>query len=161
MLNKLKPNFIFNNIFEIKPEIFVNNNIKAVIFDIDDTLVANDIKEPTKEVIEYFDALKEKDIKISLISNGKKERVELFNKNLKFHATYKALKPKKGPIKKALEYFKTKPENTALVGDQLFTDIYGGNRMGLTTFLVTPIKSDETKFIVFKRKLENMVLNRK
>ena len=80
MLNKLKPNFIFNNIFEIKPEIFVNNNIKAVIFDIDDTLVANDIKEPTKEVIEYFDALKEKDIKISLISNGKKERVELFNK---------------------------------------------------------------------------------
>ncbi len=158
MFKKLKPNFVFNNIFEIKPEIFVNNNIKAVIFDIDDTLVANDVKEPTKEVVEYFDALKEKGIKISLISNGKKERVELFNKKLGFYATHKALKPRKGPIKKALLYFGTKPENTALVGDQLFTDIYGGNRMGLTTFLVTPIKNDETKFIVFKRKLEKMVL---
>ena len=158
MLKKLKPNFIYNNIFEIKPEIFISKNIKAVIFDIDDTLVANDVKEPTYEVIKYFDKLQEKGIKISIISNGKKERVELFNKKLGFYATYRALKPRKGPIKKALSYFGTKAENTALVGDQLFTDIYGGNRMGLTTFLVTPIKNDETKFIVFKRKLEKMVL---
>lgn len=158
MLKKFSPNFIFNNIYEIKPDFFVNNNIGAVIFDIDDTLVANDIKEPTKELIEYFDALKEKGIKISLISNGRKERVELFNKNLNFHASYKALKPRKKPIKTALKKFGTKAENTALVGDQIFTDIYGGNRMGLKTILVTPIKNDETKFIVFKRKLEKLVL---
>lgn len=161
MLKKLKPDFIYNNIFEIEPEVFIKNNINAIIFDIDDTLVANDIKEPTDDVIKYFDMLKEKGIKISLISNGKKERVELFNKKLGFYATYRALKPRKGPIKKALSNMETKAENAALVGDQLFTDIYGGNRMGLTTFLVTPIKNDETKFIVFKRKLENFVLNRK
>lgn len=158
MFEKLKPNFIFNNIYEIKPDFFVNNNIKAVIFDIDDTLVSNDTPEPTKQLLSYFDALKENGIKISLISNGRKERVELFNKNLNFHASYKSLKPRKKPIKKALKHFGTDAKHTALVGDQIFTDIYGGNRMGLTTFLVNPIKSDETKFIVFKRKFEKMVL---
>ena len=59
MLKKLKPDFIYNNIFEIEPEVFIKNNINAIIFDIDDTLVANDIKEPTDDVIKYFDMLKE------------------------------------------------------------------------------------------------------
>lgn len=158
MIEKFKPDYIFNNIFEIKPDFFVNNNLKAVIFDIDDTLVANDVKVPTPELFEYFDALKKSEIKISLISNGRRERVELFNKELGFFASYKALKPRKRPIKNALSYFGVPPKNTALVGDQLFTDIYGGNRMGLTTILVTPIKPDETNFIKFKRKLEKLVL---
>ena len=64
MIEKFKPNYIYKNIFEIKPDFFVNNNLKAVIFDIDDTLVANDVKVPTPELFEYFDALKKSGIKI-------------------------------------------------------------------------------------------------
>ncbi len=161
MKKRFIPDFTFNNIFEIKPDFFVNNNIKAVIFDIDDTLVANDVKKPTKELCGYFSHLTENGIKISLISNGKKERVELFNKELGFYAQHKALKPRKKPLKKVLLHFETKPCETALVGDQLFTDIYGGNRMGFKTILVTPIKPDETNFIKFKRKLENLVLGKR
>ena len=55
------------------------------------------------------------------------------------------------------EHGVTKDE-TALIGDQIFTDIWGGRRAGVTTFLVQPIKEVDTLFFKFKRYYEKKVI---
>ncbi len=158
MGKRFLPDRIFRSIYEIPPGEFVKNGIQAVIFDIDDTLVANDVKTPPQALLDYFETLRAAGISYALISNGRKERVQLFNRDLGVFAAHRAFKPRKKPLVRAMRAMGSHKKNTALVGDQLFTDIYGGNRAGLYTILVTPIKPDETRFIKLKRKLETRIL---
>lgn len=158
MFEKLKPDMIIDSIKELSVEMLVEHGIKGVIFDIDNTLVKACDKEPTLEVLELFDKLKGYGISYSIVSNNSFERVDTFSKNLGVYYRHKALKPRRKYLKKAMDYMGTTPHTTALVGDQLFTDIYGGNRMGFLTIFTLPLGESETKFVEFKRKLENKIL---
>ena len=53
-----------------------------------------------------------------------------------------------------------KAEETAVIGDQLFTDIYGGNKLNMFTILVKPIATKEFIFVRMKRLAEKFVLAR-
>lgn len=158
MFERLKPDMIINSIREFPLEKLVKMGIKGIVFDIDNTLVKASDKEPTLEVLELFDKLKGYGISYSIVSNNSIERVERFSKNLGVYYRHKALKPRRKYLRQAMDYMGTTPETTALVGDQLFTDIYGGNRMGFLTVFTLPLGESETKFVEFKRKLEKMLL---
>lgn len=158
MFDKLKPDMIINSIHEFPLENLVEKGIKGIIFDIDNTLVKASDKEPTLYVLELFDKLKGYGISYAIVSNNNIERVERFSKNLGVYYRHKALKPRRKYLKQAMDYMGTTTETTALVGDQLFTDIYGGNRMGFLTVLTLPLGESETKFVEFKRKIENKIL---
>jgi len=71
---------------------------------------------------------------------------------------YDSGKPLLFGIKRAMRQLGANKKNTALIGDQVFTDVYAGNRAGLLTFMVEPIEAKETPFFGIKRKLEKVVL---
>ena len=130
---------------------------RGIIFDIDNTLESHRVPEPCENVSRFLSHVAEAGFSVCLISNGKKERVERFNSKLHLPAIGHAGKPGKKNLRRALSLLNTTASETALVGDQIFTDVYGGNRMGFYTILVNPIEEIENKFFYIKRFLERII----
>ena len=134
-----------------------NNGYRAVIFDVDNTLVPHG--EPADERAEaLFAHLKELGYSCMLLSNNKEPRVKMFNDKVQVNYIFKANKPLPGNYKKAMEIMGSTVENTLFVGDQIFTDVMGGNLAGIRTILVKPIHPKEEIQIVLKRIPEKIIL---
>jgi HAD superfamily phosphatase (TIGR01668 family) len=69
------------------------------------------------------------------------------------------VKPRRRAFRRALHIMELTSQETAVIGDQIFTDVLGGNRLGLYTILVTPISEKEFIWTRLMRKLERFVLN--
>ncbi|SHI92157.1 YqeG family HAD IIIA-type phosphatase [Lutispora thermophila] len=160
MKKLLKPNLYYESIFYIDNNKLKEKGIEGIIIDLDNTLAAWDVKEADAKVINFINDLKQKGFKICIISNNTKARVDKFNEILGLPAIHKAGKPKLSPYIKAMKLLKTHRQNTAVIGDQLFTDVLGGNRLGLFTILVTPISEKEFIWTRMVRKLERIVLKK-
>lgn len=158
MLRRLYPNTMIDSVYQLPIESLKKAGIKGVIFDIDNTLVPYDVPEPTEEVIRFIKMLQEESFKVVLLSNNTEDRVIKFNEKLKVMTVHKAQKPLKKNFMRALELIACKKEEAIIVGDQLFTDVYGGNRMGIQTFLVNPISDKDEWQVKLKRHLEKIVL---
>ncbi len=154
------PDLYVKTVYDIDLFSLKEKGIKAFIFDIDNTLVTYDDPVPTELVMEYFKKLKEMGFKVYLVSNNNLERVKLFAEYAKLPYFARALKPRKKYLKIALTDMDVKPEETALVGDQLFTDVWAGTRMNMYAILVDPISDKEDSFVHFKRKIEKWIFNR-
>lgn len=158
MLKRLYPTKMLNSVYELPIEELKSQGIKGIIFDIDNTLVPYDVPEPTDKILALFEALQKEGFKLTLVSNNAADRVIKFNEKLKVLALHKAQKPLKKNFKKALEMMACKEEEAVIVGDQIFTDVYGGNRAGLRTYLVSPISDKDEWQVRMKRKLEKVVI---
>ncbi len=156
----LVPDEYHDDIYCIDLDRLRDAGIRAVLLDIDNTLVTYDDPEPTERVLRWFDELKKRDIQIALISNNNRERVELFNSRLGFHAYSKSGKPSVRCYNDALTKMNAGREECAVIGDQVFTDVWSGRRIGAYTVLVKPIKDKTSLFFRFKRALEKPVLKR-
>ena len=157
MFNNLLPDLIINNIFEIDIEFLEKHSIKLLLVDIDNTLVPHG-KQSTPKVEKWITGLQEKGYQICLISNNNKKRVDLFNNEINIPAFHKSKKPMLGVYDRAINQFNIEKKNIAAVGDQLFSDIWGGNRVGMLTILVNPINKHEPLQIRCKRVLEKFIL---
>jgi len=160
MNNLLIPDMYVNSIFDIDLVELMEKGYKNLIIDIDNTLVAWDKKTAPRSVINWFDKLKEMGFNFCLVSNNTEDRVVKFTENIKIQAFHKARKPFKLAFIKAMDYMKSDVTNTAVIGDQIFTDVLGGNRVGLYTILVVPIESKEFWWTKIMRKLERLVLRK-
>ncbi len=159
MKRALKPDLFLKSVHELDTALLSEKGISAIIIDIDNTLVPWDTKEPDEKVSQLVYSLLQKGFRICILSNNSKKRVEEFNKGLKLPAIYKAVKPSRNAFRRAMKLMDASPENTAVIGDQLFTDILGGNRMGLYTVLVSPISNKEFLWTMLVRRVEKLVLN--
>ena len=130
---------------------------RGVIFDIDNTLVPHGAPAD-KRAKKLFAELKELGFEACLLSNNKEARVKMFNDDVQVNYIYDAHKPSIKNYQKAMELMGTDLSNTLFVGDQLFTDVWGAKRTGIRNILVKPIHPKEEIQIVFKRKLEKIVL---
>lgn len=156
----LYPNAHFNNVREITINFLQNNKINALILDVDNTLIDYDKNLP-QETIEWAKNLKSNNIKLYILSNtNKKEKVRTVAEKLETEYIYFAKKPLKRGFKKVQEKLQEKSENIAVVGDQIFTDIVGGNRCKMFTILVEPIAEKDIWITMLKRPLENAIKNR-
>ena len=160
MKNRFIPDMYLNTVHELDTDILKARGIKAIIVDIDNTLVSWDTKVPDEKVTELVCKLVAEGFKICILSNNTKKRVEEFNKSLKLPAIYKAVKPSKMAFRRAIKLMNSAVDDTAVIGDQLFTDVLGGNRLGLFTVLVSPISDKEFIWTRFVRLLEKSVLKR-
>ncbi len=157
MFKNYYPDIYIKSVYDIDREALLNKGIKALLFDIDNTLVPMYQKDADEKITKYIEESK-KLFKVAIVSNAAKKRVDRFNKDIKMYAVHRAGKPNKRQLLLVAEYLGAKPEETALVGDQLFTDIAAGNSAGMTTILVSPIDKREAIHIRFKRILEKLVL---
>lgn len=156
----LTPDLFVDSIFELNLERLKEKGIKGLIIDIDNTLVAWDIKFASEDTKAWLLKLKQEGFEVCLVSNNTEDRVVTFNEELKLPAIHRATKPRRGAFKKAMGLMGTNLKNTAVIGDQIFTDVLGGNRMGIFTILVVPIESKEYWWTTFVRKIERRVLKR-
>ena len=156
----LTPNYYYNSIYEVDLALLKRNDIKGLIIDIDNTLVGWDTPLPTAEVKQWLDKLKENGFAVCLVSNNNKKRVMHFSKELNIPFIYQAKKPTKKNFLAAMKILETTNPKTAVIGDQIFTDILGGNRLKLTTILIKPIKSKEFWWTNFVRKIERRVIKK-
>lgn len=158
MLKLLTPDLHIESVFKLNLEKLKKNNIEGLIIDIDNTLVSWDIKYITERAKQWLLDLEKEGFKVCLVSNNTKDRVVIFNEELKLPAIHRALKPRMGAFKKAMKILGTTAENTAVIGDQIFTDVLGGNRIGLFTVLVVPIVGKEFWWTTLVRKIERHIL---
>lgn len=154
------PNAYFNKVEEITIEFLQRNKIKALILDIDNTLIDyNHVM--TESVEKWARDLKGQGVKLYIVSNtSKKKKVKKVAGKLDIPYVFFAKKPLKIGFKKAQKYLKENSENIAVVGDQIFTDVIGANRMHLFSILVKPIAEKDIFITKIKRPLENFVIKK-
>jgi len=160
MLEIFYPDMFVDSVQDIDLEILHKKRIMGLILDIDNTLVPDHVKEADQKVVEWVEKLKKEGFKVCIVSNASRKRVIKFNERLKLFAIHRARKPVSGAFKKAVRLMNLEAKQIAMVGDQIFTDIYGGNRAGMFSILVKPIHQKEFFFVWMKRLPEKLVLAR-
>ncbi|MFD2759488.1 YqeG family HAD IIIA-type phosphatase [Lentibacillus juripiscarius] len=159
MFKLFLPNQHVKSVFDIHPADLQQKGIKGIITDLDNTLVAWDVKDATPEIMEWFRIMNEHNIKVTIISNNKMERVKLFSEPLDTPFVFSARKPLSHAFKRAAKEMKLKKEEIVVVGDQILTDILGGNMAGFYTILVVPIVQTDGKVTRINRKIERRILS--
>lgn len=157
----LIPDYYYDDIKNIDLNKLLKNGIKYLIIDLDNTLVAWDCPLPTEDVKSWFLKIDDLGMKVCLTSNNNQERVQKFADDIGLEFIYKAKKPLKRGFMKAMNILGVSDKaEVACIGDQLFTDVLGGNRMKITTILVDPIAQKEFAWTMFVRKIETIFRNK-
>ena len=157
MLERLYPGIMETSTYQIDFEALYREGYRGLIFDIDNTLVPHGAPADDR-AIALFDRLKSIGFSCCLLSNNQLPRVKSFNDRVNVFFIENAHKPSTKNYRKAMEIMHTDEKTTIFIGDQLFTDVYGANRAGIRTILVSPIHPKEEIQIVLKRYLEKIVL---
>ena len=153
----LYPKAYFERVEQITIDFLQKNHIKALILDVDNTLIDYN-RNLSERVIKWAKELKEKGIKIYILSNtNHKEKVEEVANALQVQYKNLAKKPFKSGFLKVKKLLEEKSENIGVVGDQIFTDVVGGNRCKMFTILVDPIDKKDFWYTAWKRPLENKI----
>ncbi len=158
MLEFLYPKEYLSSVLEITPEKLKKLGINTIIFDIDNTLVPYWIKVPTPELEKYFITLRESGITPAVLSNSREERSKVFCAGLEIPYVYRAGKPGVGGMDRLLEKLGRKPEECAIAGDQIFTDVWVGNRSGVYSFLIKQVDPKDELITAPKRPLERLIV---
>lgn len=158
MLKLLRPSLLVRSVADINITTLYDMGIRVIFLDIDNTIAGHgkpDI-EPWASV--FIKKVIGKGLKIYLFSNNNKERVEPVGVKLGIEAVYAAGKPRRRAYRRVLKALGLMPWQAAAIGDQLLTDILGGNRIGVYTIMVSPINNEESKAVGIMRPLEKLLL---
>jgi len=157
----LTPDIYFERITDIPGSFFAERGLRLVILDVDNTLTTHDNPTPFPGVQEWIDARKAEGLTLAILSNNSPERVAPFAEKVGLSFVAKAAKPLPKGLLKATKKYGVPAKNTCLIGDQLFTDILGGNLLpGVTSVLVKPWQPETHGFLALKRKWEAPILRR-
>lgn len=148
------PDILFPHIYEITPDFLKEQGVRGLILDLDNTIAPYEIAEPTEGMTAWFRSMKNAGIRLAFVSNNKGDRVKLFNRTWKLPVFANAKKPFAKGIRLALNKLGLSPDETAGLGDQIFTDCIACHRAGLRFYLVPPIRDKKTLFFRSKRFLE-------
>jgi hypothetical protein len=147
------------SIFQITPESLKEQGIKGIITDLDNTLVEWDRPNATPKLTEWFEMMRKENIRITIVSNNNRERVQAFSDPLNIPFIFQARKPLVRAFHRAVQNMGLRKEETVVIGDQLLTDVLGGNRGGFHTILVVPVASTDGFWTKFNRMIERRILN--
>ncbi len=152
----LLPDQSLKNIFEIDVDHLEKQGIKGIITDMDNTLVPWSDRAVYPRLADWFSDLKRRGFKLIIVSNNSRDRGGQLARELDIPAIWYAIKPRRRAFRKALDLMQLKPGEVAVVGDQIFTDVLGGNRLGLYTIHVQPISEKEFIWTKLMRMLERL-----
>lgn len=161
MLKIFYPKMYVSSIFGIDPSFLLDMGLKGILLDLDNTIIPRDSNSFSTEVIEWLSQMRKLGFILGIVSNNSRKRVGTIAGQYSIPAVHRAVKPWVRPFRQALNMMGTAPEETALIGDQIFTDILGGNMTGLYTILVVPMEGKEflgTRLI--SRPLEKFIIAR-
>lgn len=145
---------------DLTPESLVALGVEVLLLDIDNTLAPYEQPTPDEHVVAWLSAMEAAGVRTAFLSNNHKARVTLFNESLRRPAVFDAGKPFTRKGKKLMKSLGGTKQNTALMGDQIFTDVWTARRLGVRAILVPPIRDKKNALTRAKRLLERGVLRR-
>jgi HAD superfamily phosphatase (TIGR01668 family) len=154
----LCPRLIVKSINDIDTKKLRSLRINGLIFDLDNTIIPWDSKNMPQDISLWLRHLLDLNYKVCLVSNNRKRRVKEIAGLFGIPFIHRAFKPAKTGFRKAIRAMDLPPEEVAVIGDQLFTDILGGNRLGLFTIWVSPLTAREFIFTKMTRQLERVTV---
>lgn len=153
-----KPRKRIGKMIDITPDLLHAAGVKALLLDIDNTMTTHNNPVPADGVVEWIDKMKSVGFKMMVVSNNNGERVRKFSELVGLEFEGAAKKPLPSGFKRACERLEIQPKEAAVVGDQIFTDILGGNLMGAYTVLTVPYQLESSKLFKIKRSFERLVM---
>lgn len=160
MLKILYPDLYVNSLADVPLMALKKSGKKGFILDLDNTVTEWNSNEITAEVSQWFARIKAEGFKACIISNNGAKRVEKVAASLGIPFIFRAVKPRRAAFRRAVSLLEIQPDEAVVIGDQIFTDIVGGNRAALYTILVEPIAPREFFGTKISRALEYFVLKR-
>lgn len=161
MFKVLTPKESYNSIFDIDLPDLYRIGYRNILIDVDNTITSWNSNEVSDKLIHWIEKCRNIGFSICLFSNGHSSRIGKLATSLKITAVPKGGKPLAFAFKRAIKFMRGNPENTIMIGDQIFTDIWGGNLAGLYTILVNPISNREFWGTKFNRFLEKLLTIRR
>lgn len=154
------PKLYCKKVTDITVEYLKENNIKALILDVDNTLLDFDLNI-INGLEEWYKNIKENNIKCMILSNSNKlKKVKMVADLLEIPFIIFATKPLKRGFIKAQKELDIPNENIAVVGDQIFTDVIGANRSKMYSILVEPIAKKDIWMTKIKRPIEELIIKK-
>lgn len=160
MGSRLRPADLAPTIYEVNYELLWGNGIRGLLFDLDNTVAPWDAPDPDDRLVDFIGQLRQRGFRICLVSNARPARCARFSERLGVPVLPDSGKPRRRGFLRGLETIGTGPGETAVIGDQVFTDVFGANRVGLYAILVTPLERREFVWTKLMRLLERWTLAR-
>ncbi len=161
MLRKFAPKKKVRSIFALDLKALRAAGIKGIITDLDNTLVKTREKLADEQVAAWFRSLQDEGFQVVIVSNNTRRRVGGFSVPLNIPFVHGARKPTSSGFRKALALLGLEARETAVIGDQLLTDVLGGNLLGMYTILVEPCSPEGEKWVTrINRSIEKVVVKR-
>lgn len=154
------PDIYKKSIYAIDYNKLKANGIKCLLFDLDNTLVPYTESIPSKKVRDLFKKLRDLGFRVLIFSNSGKKRLTPFKEQLGVDFCYRCWKPSPKKFLFVLKEYKYNESEVAIIGDQILTDIIGGNNVGITTILVNPISKKDFLFTKFNRLKEKRLVKK-
>ncbi len=159
-MKKLLPVLRYRGVQYIKFDDLLSHNVKAILLDVDNTLIDYTRKLPDA-ILKWVVEAKEKGFKLCILSNSNKvDKVKTVAEALELEYIMCARKPMKSGFRKAIKLVDVPPQNIAMVGDQLFTDVLGANILNMVSVYVDPINKKEYWYTSWKRPIESLFLRK-
>ena len=159
-MEKYIPKMYKKSIYDIDYEKLKKNNIKCLMFDLDNTLLGINTNIPDKDTCNLIKKLKT-DFKVFVLSNNSsKKRLNEVSKNLDIEVVGSAMKPFSKGFNKIKNKYNFSKEEMCIIGDQILTDILGGNKYGIYTVLIDPLPIKELKVTGINRFFERIKLKK-
>ncbi len=160
-MNKLLiPNRYYKDIFSINYDLLKQENIKYLLFDLDNTLGDSKESVPSKEVIELFQKLKE-DFTLIIITNALPLRAKRYGEILGVEVFYLSRKPSRRNYLKIMSKYNANEKELVGIGDQIYTDIKGANRLDIKSIFLDPISKNESILTKPNRVKEKILIYKK
>lgn len=159
-MEKYIPDIYQKSIYAIDYQRLLEKGIKCILFDLDNTLVPYNIKNTDDKMKQLFHELKEMGFKLILFSNNNKKRLKPFKEDLNVDCCCHAQKPRSKNFWKIMQEYKYEETDLAIIGDQMLTDIAGGNRVGITTILINPVSTKDAFWTIPNRMYERKIMKK-
>lgn len=159
MLEFFKPTWMVHSIYSISPEQLKSQGIKAVLVDLDNTLIAWNQLEATEDSLRWIKKIKESGLKVMILSNNSGGRIQKVAEILEVEYVARSMKPMTGAFKQAEKKLGLTADEMVMVGDQLITDILGANRYQLRSILVKPLLASDAWNTKLNRFIEMKIMH--
>lgn len=158
MISLLSPDIYCADVHGIDLDALFAEGIDTLLVDLDNTLLPRDSNEVPDNLRAWIDLLRERGLSICLVSNNWHERVKAVADELGIALVSKALKPLPFAFLRALSIVGSTRRRAVVIGDQMFTDVLGGNLLGMKTVLVKPLSATDLPHTLFLRRIEMLLL---
>ena len=159
-MSLLRPGDIVPSVEAITPDFLLDRGLSGLLLDLDNTLIPYGSYEDREEIAHWLTQLRVSGIRLALLSNAAPGRAAHWQERLGLSGAGFAGKPNPSVFRRGARSLGLSPAQTGMVGDQLFTDVLGGNLAGLHTILVHPLIDNALPHTRVARQLERQVLAR-